>query len=192
MKRTERAIAAFLLAVAVAGGALIPRLFSGSARPLGVALAPGPSRIVVHAPPVQSVPGQSTHPRATPPPGQVAAPAARVAPQPALNAVPASGPTHHRPPSPPPSLRLLRRRRRLLLRLLLRRPRRRLLLRLRPRRLRLRLRLRRLRRLQRRRPRDRATAMATPSTITPALLGTVAPTSTELIAGRRPFGRVLG
>ena len=29
MKRTERAIAAFLLAVAVAGGALIPRFFSG-------------------------------------------------------------------------------------------------------------------------------------------------------------------
>src|SRR6476620_5723280 len=96
MKRTERAIAAFLLAVAVAGGALIPRFFSGSERPLGVALGPGPSRIVGHAPP-----GQRPPPRATPPPGRVAAPAARVAPQPAPRAVPASGPTQRRPLPPP-------------------------------------------------------------------------------------------
>jgi hypothetical protein len=50
MSRKERMIAGLLLAVAVAGGALIPRLLASSAIPLGIALGPGPVHSVVQAP----------------------------------------------------------------------------------------------------------------------------------------------
>src|SRR5215469_10668315 len=50
MSGTERWIAAMLLAVAVTGGALIPRLLSEPSGPLGVAVAPSPIRSVVQAP----------------------------------------------------------------------------------------------------------------------------------------------
>ncbi len=50
MSRKERVVAALLLAIAVAGGALIPRLLASPPTPLGIALGPGPGRSVVQAP----------------------------------------------------------------------------------------------------------------------------------------------
>src|SRR5206468_1855081 len=50
MSRKERLVAALLLAIAVAGGALIPRLLASAPNSLGIALGPGPSRSVVQAP----------------------------------------------------------------------------------------------------------------------------------------------
>src|SRR5215831_14995362 len=54
MSRKELLIAALLLAVAVVGGAVIPRLLASSAAPLGIALGPGPSRSVVQAPTISA------------------------------------------------------------------------------------------------------------------------------------------
>lgn len=54
MSRKELLIAGLLLAVAVVGGASIPRLLASPAAPLGIALGPGPSRSVVQAP---TIPG---------------------------------------------------------------------------------------------------------------------------------------
>ena len=50
MSRRELLIAGLLLAVAVVGGASIPRLLASPAAPLGIALGPGPGRSVVQAP----------------------------------------------------------------------------------------------------------------------------------------------
>ena len=50
MSRKERVIAGLLLVVAVAGGALIPRLLASPATPFGIALGPGPGPSVVQAP----------------------------------------------------------------------------------------------------------------------------------------------
>src|SRR5262245_55386602 len=49
MSRKELLIAGLLLAVAVVGGAVIPRLLASPAAPLGIALGPGPGRSVVQA-----------------------------------------------------------------------------------------------------------------------------------------------
>ena len=62
MSRKERLVAALLLAVAVAGGALIPRLLASPPTSLGIALGPGPSRSVVQAP---AIPQRATQ-RAAP------------------------------------------------------------------------------------------------------------------------------
>lgn len=74
MSRVERGIAALLLATAVVGGALIPRLLSQQAGPAkaalgGVALAPGPSGVVIEAPAVPTPPPPATQPNlvASPP-----------------------------------------------------------------------------------------------------------------------------
>ena len=119
MSRMERGVAALLLGVAVAGGVLIPRLLSGPAAPLGVAIGAGPGRIVVEGPaiarvrPAQQRPsphaGSVTRVTATPAVSVVAhissrpkhAPVKRIPTPPA--APPAtSGPT---PPTPsPPSV----------------------------------------------------------------------------------------
>ena len=50
MSGKERLVAALLLAIAVAGGALIPRLLASPPTSLGIALGPGPGRSVVQAP----------------------------------------------------------------------------------------------------------------------------------------------
>ena len=60
MSRKERVIAALLLAVAVIGGALIPRLLASPSAPLGIALGPGPGRSVVQAPALPKAPHHSS------------------------------------------------------------------------------------------------------------------------------------
>lgn len=105
MSGKERAIATFLLAIAVGGGALIPRLLSAAPRPLGIALGPSPGRSVVQAPAIPKAPR-----RVAPAPPRVAPPAAEPAPQsiaritvkaaPKTNTVPAR---HKSPPQPPPA-----------------------------------------------------------------------------------------
>ena len=103
MSGKERAIAAFLLAIAVGGGALIPRLLSSAPRPLGIALGPGPGRSVVQAPAIAKAP-----PHVAPAPTYAAPPAepapqsiARVTvkPAPKRSAVP---PRHASTPPPAP------------------------------------------------------------------------------------------
>ena len=70
MSLRERIVAALLLAIAVAGAALVPRLLSAPAGPLGVALGPGPgpARSVVQAPtiprPSRPTPSHSIEPHA--------------------------------------------------------------------------------------------------------------------------------
>ena len=68
MSHKERLIAGLLLAIAVAGGAVIPRLLAAPATSLGIALGPGPSRSVVRAPAIpkpshRAVPRQATSDR---------------------------------------------------------------------------------------------------------------------------------
>ena len=105
MTRTERVIATLLLVVAVAGGALIPRLLSVPALSLGVPRWLGPSDVGVQVQAIPRARRQATHPHGPPPPVKVAAasaaPVAPVAAQPAPSAVPASKPPQNRPPSPP-------------------------------------------------------------------------------------------
>ena len=107
MSRKERLVAALLLAVAVAGGALIPRLLASPPTSLGIALGPGPSRSVVQAPAIprvrRSAPPQHTTPRLSP---LVQAPVAPVTPATTLRPKPATsvtGPKHSapKPPAPP-------------------------------------------------------------------------------------------
>jgi len=81
MSRTEQVIAAILLAIAVAGGALLPRLLSAPARPFGIALGPGPGRSVIHAQAIPKAPGRAAVPHPTQPQAQVTAgPVAPVVP----------------------------------------------------------------------------------------------------------------
>ena len=107
MSRKERWVAALLLAVAVAGGALIPRLLASPPTSLGIALGPGPSRSVVQAPAVprvrRSAPPQQTTSR---PSREVQAPAAPVTPIATVRPKPSTsvtGPKHAAatPPAPP-------------------------------------------------------------------------------------------
>lgn len=105
MSGRERAIAALLLAIAVAGGASLPSVLSSAPGPLGIALAPGPGRSVVEAPaiPKQSHRATRSHPAA---PVQVAAPTiplrpgAQIALRPA--AKPTTAPAKPTPAPPPP------------------------------------------------------------------------------------------
>lgn len=108
MSGTERMVAALLLAVAVTGGALIPRLLSAPAGPVGVGLAVGPGVAggsVVQAPAIPNA-SHRTVTRSTPRP-QGASPASLLQPI-ATNppagggATPPSEPAHH-PSAPPPS-----------------------------------------------------------------------------------------
>jgi hypothetical protein len=107
MSRIERGIAALLLTTAVAGGALIPRLLSTPAGPLraalGVALAPGPDRIVVQAPAVPKPPHPATRLQSETSPRAQVAPAHR-APVPATRPAtkPSTRPAQHAF-SPPPT-----------------------------------------------------------------------------------------
>src|SRR6266480_4092433 len=81
MSGKESLVAALLLAIAVAGGALIPRLLASPPTSLGIALGPGPSRSVVQAP---AIPRERHHAAArhaiSPPSRAVAAPIAPVVP----------------------------------------------------------------------------------------------------------------
>jgi hypothetical protein len=56
MSRKELLIAGLLLAVAVVGGASIPRLLASPAAPLGIALGPGPGSSVVQTPTISAAP----------------------------------------------------------------------------------------------------------------------------------------
>ena len=107
MRRTERVVAALIFAVALAGGALIPRLLSVPALSLGVPLGLGPSSVGVQVLAIPRARRQATHPQGAPAsakaaPAASAAPVAPVVAQPAPSAVPAPKPRQHRPPSPPP------------------------------------------------------------------------------------------
>jgi hypothetical protein len=112
MSGKERAIAAFLLAIAVGGGALIPRLLSSAPRPLGIALGPGPGRSVVQAPAIPKPPRHvaPTPPLVAPPAEPAPQPIARVSVKPAAkpaaqkhgSAPPPAPPTAGSPSSPPP------------------------------------------------------------------------------------------
>src|SRR5579884_3188390 len=112
MSRTERMIAALLLAVAVTGGAMIPRLLSAPAGPVGVGVALGPGTAggsVVQAPPPASAhraAGRSTsRPRGATPSPLVQpiglTPAAHASPPPPTK--PAHHPSGPPPPTPPGS-----------------------------------------------------------------------------------------
>ena len=122
MSRKERVVAALLLAIAVAGGALIPRLLASPLNPLGIALGPGPGRSVVEAPAISSPPAHHTavtHPTSSaagthvvsltpvgsatrPTPNAHHAPAPRP-PAPAPTPTPAPSPTPSPAPSPTPT-----------------------------------------------------------------------------------------
>jgi hypothetical protein len=107
MSRIERGIAALLLATAVAGGALIPRLLSQPAGPVRAAveaaLVPRAGRVVVEAPAIPTPTRRTARPRF------VAQPPATLTPAP-LVPVNASRPAHksstapvHHASSPPKS-----------------------------------------------------------------------------------------
>jgi hypothetical protein len=99
MSGKERVIAAVLLAVAVAGGASIPRLLSSPPGALSVALGPGPSRSVVQAPAIPNAPDRKAPAHVARPPQPVATlPAPVVRPAPKPRPVPAK---HVSPPPPP-------------------------------------------------------------------------------------------
>jgi hypothetical protein len=100
-------VAALLLAVAVAGGALIPRLLASPPTSLGIALGPGPSRSVVQAPAIPRVrrgaPPQQTTSRPSP---LVQAAVATVTPATTVRPKPATSVTEPKhsaapPPAPP-------------------------------------------------------------------------------------------
>lgn len=103
MSRKERAIAALLLAVAVIGGALIPRLLASPSAPLGIALGPGPGRSVVQAPALPKAPRhRSARLNVSPQTAVQPSPVLPSVPAPAAHqnsAPPAKPPIH--PPSPP-------------------------------------------------------------------------------------------
>jgi len=112
MSRIERGVAALLLGVAVAGGALLPHLLSQPAGPVGVARGPGPSRTVVRVPSFPK-PAPRLAPKLLPAAPAGATPAAvslrtpPPTPQPALKLNPSPPPTTTQPsapptPSPPP------------------------------------------------------------------------------------------
>jgi hypothetical protein len=113
MSGKERAIAAFLLAIAVAGGALMPRLLSAAPKPLGIALGPGPGRSVVQAPAIPKTPRNvaPVPPRVAPPAEPAPQSIARItvkptpkpsAVQPRHASTPPPPPTAVSPPPPPP------------------------------------------------------------------------------------------
>lgn len=68
MSRRERATAAFLLVVAVAGAALLPRLLSSAPPRLGIALGPSPGLSVVRAPALPTAPRRTAPPHTAPTP----------------------------------------------------------------------------------------------------------------------------
>src|SRR5262252_8938983 len=104
MSRRERVIAALLLAVAVVGGAVMPRLLASPATALGIALGPSPRPSVVQAPTIPQAPrhansGQPTS-SVTPRPVVSSAPAVPVVVRPKPAA--AAQPKHVQAPSPAP------------------------------------------------------------------------------------------
>ena len=112
MSRKERAVAALLLAVAVVGVALIPRLLSAPVTSLGVAIGPVPGRSVVVAPAIPRTPRKAAPLRRVTRPAEASAgpvaPAKRISLRPARKPreVPtkkASPPPHITPTPTPPS-----------------------------------------------------------------------------------------
>jgi hypothetical protein len=108
MSRNERIVAALLLAIAVAGSALIPRLLASRAASVGVALGPGPGRKVVHAPAIPRQPHRTAPPRAASPLRRTAPAVAPVTPVRPVTVTPAPSaapvpPQHARPPAPTPA-----------------------------------------------------------------------------------------
>lgn len=115
MSRRERAVAFFLLTIAIAGGALIPRLLSAPAGPLEAALEPGlgASRTVVQAPAIPT-PSHRTGSSSTPQQAAAVSPVLRINVGPTRSTaqpsvVPPTSPAQHAatptppPPSPPAS-----------------------------------------------------------------------------------------
>jgi hypothetical protein len=113
MSRKERVIAAFLLATAVAGAALLPRLLSAPAGRIGVALGPSPApgRSIVEAPIISkarrtgspTTAARLAAPSRVPAPVATLAPPARRTPVPVKRAAGAPAPPPPPPPPPPPS-----------------------------------------------------------------------------------------
>src|SRR5438876_12198562 len=105
MSGKERLVAALLLAIAVAGGALIPRLLASPPTSLGIALGPGPSRSVVQAPAIPRERHRAAPRHTVSPPSRVAAaPIAPVVPI-TVHPKPSAGvvqPKHAPAPSPAP------------------------------------------------------------------------------------------
>lgn len=96
MSGKERALAAVLLAIAIAGGALLPRMLAAPTSPLGIAFGPepGPGLGVVRAPALPRASHDQAAPSAAPPP------VGRTAPRPSASPVTHAGsPTHA--PAPP-------------------------------------------------------------------------------------------
>jgi hypothetical protein len=104
MSRKERGVAALLLAIAVVGVALLPRLLSAPAASLGVAIGPGPSRSVVVAPAIPRTPRKAAPPRRVTRSAEASAapvaPAKRISLRPAHK--PREVPTKKVSPPPPP------------------------------------------------------------------------------------------
>ena len=108
MSRKELLIAGLLLAVAVVGGASIPRLLASPATSLGIALGPGPGRSVVQAPTITKQPPVVRRHASSPVSGGSAvslAPVASATAQPTPTSGAATGPKHAAsPPAEPPVL----------------------------------------------------------------------------------------
>jgi hypothetical protein len=115
MSQKERAIAALLLAIAVVGVALIPRLLSAPATSLGVAIGPEPGRSVVVAPAIPRTPHRAArrevHSPAVAPVAQAvpvtlvppSKPSAAHTKHAAIPPAPQTTTTTPTPPSPPPA-----------------------------------------------------------------------------------------
>jgi hypothetical protein len=120
MSRKERVLAGLLLAIAVAGGALIPRLLASPLNPLGIALGAGPGRSVVQAPAISTAPHRRPpSPRtsstssagsvqvnqviARTTPASAAAPVKHTAPPPSSGPTPAPSPAPTPTPAPSPA-----------------------------------------------------------------------------------------
>ena len=73
MSRKELLIAGLLLAVAIVGGASIPRLLASPAAPIGIALGPGPGHSVVQAPPISGAHHRSVSSHSSSRPSRVSA-----------------------------------------------------------------------------------------------------------------------
>jgi hypothetical protein len=101
MSQKERVIAGLLLAIAVLGVASIPRLLSAPVAPVGVAIGPGPSPSVVHAPAIPTRQRRAA-PQQVSSPAQAAVPRIVPAKRVSLRPVPKQGAAHTQKVSPPP------------------------------------------------------------------------------------------
>jgi hypothetical protein len=102
MSGRERLIAGLLLAIAVAGAAVIPRLLAEPATPLGIALGPGPGRSVVRAPAIPK-PSRGTAPRRATSPVRQVTPTVQVTPDAPQPTSSSSASRENRTPAPRPA-----------------------------------------------------------------------------------------